>query len=59
MMSKQDMSTPQQNNHYQWDGRVLTDSQLLPASLMEDSLDLYEPLGGEWRYEGLEGEEQI
>lgn len=53
------MSPAQQDHHYQWDGRVLTDSQLLPASLMEDSLDLYEQLGGEWRPEGLEGDEEL
>ena len=43
---------------YQWDGRVLTDSQLLPASLMEDSLDLCRPPGG-WTYEELEEDEEI
>lgn len=43
---------------YQWDGRVLTDSQLLPASLMEDSLDMCRPLGT-YMYEELEEEEII
>ena len=39
---------------FEWDGRILTDSQLLPASLMEDS-----PIGppSMWRVEDLGGED--
>ena len=39
---------------YEWDGRILTDSQLLPASLMEDSL--VGPPNG-WRVEDSEGDD--